>query len=110
MKKFAILSLVLALAMSLSACRGADDKPTESTAAPTTTVAPTTTAPTTMPSIPTTMPSLAPNIPDPSVDTSMPDTTIIPGTDGNNSTDSTGSTNGTDGTTARGRSNNMRVR
>ena len=75
MKKFAAIALALVLIVSLAACRrGATDN-TE----PTVTTAPTTT-PTTRPTTEsTTMPTIDPtintNIPDPDVDTSMPDIT-----------------------------------
>ena len=73
MKKFLVIATIIALALSVAGCRrnmAEDTRP--STTAPVT-VAPTT-EPTTMPSIiPSIDPTLETNIPDPDVDTSMPE-------------------------------------
>ena len=92
MKKLFTIALTLVLTFSLAACGCEAQKTTPATTAPTKapTTAPTTTpttAPTTAPTtVPTTIPPMDPtletNIPDPSVDTSMPDVTEFMPTDG----------------------------
>lgn len=92
MKKLSLILLALALMVSFAGCSrgGANETTTPTTQAPTT--APTT-APQTRPTtIPTIEPTMDTNIPDPDVDTSMPDDGILPDatdmTDGTNNSDS----------------------
>ena len=76
MKKFTMLALVLVLTLSMAACRRKDDN-NETTTRETSTEA--TQGTTMMPEI---EPTLETNIPDPEVDTSMPDMTdMIDGTE-----------------------------
>ena len=89
MKKFSFIVLMLMLVMTFAACRS--KKPNETTIPTTSMPTQATTAPTTMPTTapttrPTTEPTIETNIPDPNVDTSMPD-----GNDSNplNGTDAT---------------------
>lgn len=80
MKRYAMATLMIALALSLAACRGATtnettvpttSKPLGTTAAPTTRP---TTQPTTQATTPTaTMPTIETNIPDPNTGTGVPD-------------------------------------
>ena len=78
MKKLFSITLALVLIFALTACGCQAQDKTPATTAPTTvpTTVPTT-APTTEPTLASTVPSMDPtletNIPDPSVDTSMPD-------------------------------------
>ncbi|MBO5836541.1 MAG: hypothetical protein J6Q92_01460 [Oscillospiraceae bacterium] len=78
MKKISIIALMLVATLSLAACGRRDEPDTT----------PTTTAPTTeMTIFPSTDPIIETNIPDPSVDTSMPDMTdMIDGMDGTDNT------------------------
>lgn len=66
MRKFTIFALVFVLAFALTACGRRDNTPTETTPAATQ-------APTEQATIPTIDPTMGTNIPDPEVDTSMPD-------------------------------------
>ena len=78
MKKISIIALMLIVTLSLAACGRRNDKETT----------PTTTAPTTQATIfPSTDPIIETNIPDPSVDTSMPDISDM--MDDTNSTNNT---------------------
>ena len=80
MKKISIIALMLILCLSLAACGRRNEPDTT----------PTTTAPTSEATIfPSTDPIIETNIPDPSVDTSMPDMTDM--LDDTNATDDTGS-------------------
>lgn len=88
MKKFAIIALALVMTLCLAACGRRNNNETS---------APTTTASTTDTIIPNMDPTIATNIPDPSVDTSMP--MFTDGTEDTTGTNSTGSmTEGTKGT------------
>lgn len=86
MKKIGIILTVIVLTLSLCACGRRDDTPTETT--------PATAAPTAAATIPTIDPTMGTNIPDPSVDSSMPD---MMDPSGNNATDG----NGQSGTNAK---------
>ena len=73
MKKFLVITAIIVLALSFAGCRrnSTEDTPPNTTQ-PVTTVP--TTEPTTMPSIiPSIDPTIETNIPDPDVDTSMPE-------------------------------------
>lgn len=85
MKRIAIFIMGLVLAFSLCACACDNNAPATT---PSTTNAPTTTTPTTMPTETFTVPVPETNVPDPSVDTSLPGGS----TEGNNSTSGSGST------------------
>lgn len=65
MKNFGIILTVIVLTLSLCACGRRDDTPTETT--------PATAEPTAAATIPTIDPTMGTNIPDPSVDSTMPD-------------------------------------
>ena len=100
MKKFTILALVLVLTFSLAACGRRDEMPTETTPSATQ-------IPTEQVTIPTIVPTMGTNIPDPEVDTSMPDlmdpTGEAGGQTGNSSTgDSQGNSGSTSGSTGMG--------
>ena len=66
MRKFTIFALILILAFSFTACGRRDKTPTETTPS-------VTQAPTEQVTMPTIDPTMGTNIPDPEVDTSMPD-------------------------------------
>ena len=95
MKQFFAIALALVLTIGLCACgrRPAETMPTTlPTTVPTTTAATAPATHTTLPSMDTTLET---NIPDPSVDTSMPDATDILPTD-NETTSATDHTTGTE--------------
>ena len=79
MKKSFALLMAVCMLISLCACGRKKPAETTPTTVPTTTA---TTAPTTHATMPTTDPTLETNIPDPSVDTSMPDMTELMPSDG----------------------------
>ncbi|MBQ6839457.1 MAG: hypothetical protein IJO45_02055 [Oscillospiraceae bacterium] len=94
MRKFTIFALVLVLAFALTACGRRNDTPTEA-------VPPATQAPTQQSTMPTIDPTMGTNIPDPEVDSTMPDLMdptggSDPETGGNGSggQDSSGNTSG----------------
>lgn len=66
MKKFTIFALVIVLTFALTACGRRDDTPTQTTPQATNT-------PTDQATMPTIDPTMGTNIPDPEVDTGMPD-------------------------------------
>ena len=80
MKKSFALLMAVCMVFTLCACGRNRPAETNLTTAPTT--APATTAPTTHATMPTVDPTMETNIPDPSVDTSMPDVTEFMPTDG----------------------------
>ena len=78
MKKFGlfVLSFVLVLSLAACGCQRSDVKPTE-TMPPTTPPTQPSTVPTTMPTIPEMDPTLETNIPDPDINTTIPDNEIM---------------------------------
>lgn len=85
MKKISYIYLVLAMLAALTACGRKNNQNATTTTAPNHT----TTAPSTgMPTMPESMPTLETNIPDPSVDTQMPDMPNVPDMTGNSSDNS----------------------
>lgn len=78
-KSFALL---MAICMVISLCACGRNKPAETMPTTTPTTVPATTAPTTHATMPSVDPTMETNIPDPSVDTSMPDVTEFMPTDG----------------------------
>ena len=96
MRKFTTWVLVLVLALSLTACGRRNEKPTET--APSVTQAPTDEA-----TLPTIDPTMGTNIPDPEVDTSMPDLMDPTGESGNAGAEGNqGNSGNTSGSTSMG--------